>query len=577
MEEQGQLLSSWKEISTYLGRTIRTCQRLEAAMGLPVHRLDGSPKAHVFAYKKELDAWLAQKVGERTRIRKRRLALYGLGGLAAVIVSAALLIGFLGPKKAPPAAVSPPPGISIAVLPFENLSPDERGQTLGDGIAEAVAGALQKVSGVNVIGRRSAYSLRGQKADERKIGQMLHARYVLEATYQILGDRLRMNASLVSTENGLTSWSEKYDKKMDDLFEVQDEIAISVAENLKVKLGAGGATALRERPTADAEAYLLYLEGRGLLLRPSPDSPGKALARFEQALRRDPSFAPAYAGIALVHANLVSLFVATPNDGYPKAKAALEKALALAPDLPEANALKAWVQFIFEWNWDAAGKSFQRALELDPGDALTRGMHAMFLLSQERFKEAGSEIERALAAEPLSPMLYNYSLWIYATSGQPQEALKKVRQILLIEPDFEFAYSGAALAYLRLGRYAEAVDMLEKGIKIRHIPGRPESAQVVGYMKLGEREKARTAYDTLLKARESGSAIVSAVLLGWAAASLGDMDQAFAWLDTAYAERDPHLPLIGVYAKSFAPELARDPRFASFLDRLGLGPQIRAR
>ena len=572
MEEQGQLLASWKEISSYLGRTVRTCQRLEAGMGLPVHRLDGSPRAHVFAYAHELDAWLAQKVGERAQhARRRRLALYAVTGLAVVAVGIGVLISALGSKKAPGAAAPRPAGVSIAVLPFEDLSVDKSWEPLGDGIAEAIAGALQRIGGISVTGRMSAISFKGRKVDAIEIGRKLRVKHVLEATFQVVGDRLRLHADLVSAETGFRMWSsENYDRKLDDIFEIQDEIAASVAEKLRVTLLAGEGPVSRKRPAIDTEAYLLYLKGRGFLVQTWPESPRRALACFEQALDREPGFAPAYAGIAMVHANSVSMFVASPTEAGPKAKAAIDKALALDPDLAEANALKAWAQFLFEWDWDAAGRSFLRALELDPGDALTRGMYAMFLLSRREFPQARDEIEIALAAEPLTPMLYNYFMWISATSGRSEEALERASQALRIEPNLEFAYTGAGLAYYRLGRYAEGVKMCEKGRELPHIPGRPESALVIGYMKTGDRKAARSTYERLLEYREGKKVLVSAVLLGWAASALGDKERAIGWLETAMKERDPHIPLVRVYAESFAPELARDPRFLEICDRLRL-------
>lgn len=572
IEEPVQLLSSWKEIAAYLGRTVRTCQRLEVAMGLPVHRLDGSPKAHVFAYKSELDAWMAQKVGERAqRSRRRRLALFALTGLAVVAVATGVLISVRGPKRAPEAAAPLPAGISIAVLPFEDLSVDKRWGPLGDGIAEAIAGALQRVGGISVTGRMSALSFKGRKVDAIEIGRRLRVKHVLEATFQVVDDRLRLHADLVSAETGFRIWSsENYDRKLDDIFEIQDEIATSVAGKLRARLLAGEGQASRKRPTTDTEAYLLYLKGRGHLVQPSPESPRQALVCFEQALDRDPGFAAAYAGIAMVHANTVSLFMAAPNEAGPKAQAAVGKALALEPDLAEAHALKAWVQFLFEWDWDGAGRSFRRALELNPGDALTRGMYAMFLLSRREFQDARDEIDLALTAEPLMPMLYNYDLWISATSGRSEEALARASQALRLEPNFEFAYSGAGLAYYRLGRYAEGVKMLEKGRDLPHIPGRPESALVMGYMKIGDREAARLAYDSLLQHREGKKVLVSAVLLGWAAYALGDRERALSWLETAVKERDPHMPLVRAYAESFAPELAADPRFLEICDRIRL-------
>ncbi|HOW86658.1 MAG TPA: tetratricopeptide repeat protein [Candidatus Aminicenantes bacterium] len=562
MSEQREVLSSWKEISAYLKRTPRTCQRFENEMGLPVHRLDGSAKARVFAYSDELDAWLAQKVDEHEQAprKSRRLAILGLAGAGAVAAVAAILILAL---KAGPAAGS------IAVLPFDDLSPGPGSEELAAGLTEDITDGLGRIHGLRVTGRVTASVVKKMGLDARRTGRALKVRYLIEGSTRVAGPRLRAVARLVEARNGFVLWAEDFDRPKEDFFAVKDGIASSVAARLGIVLSAREESALRERPTADMQAYELYMTGRYLLGRPKPEAPGLALRYFEEALRRDPKFALAKVGIAWFHINMATLLLARPNDMGPKAEAAAREALALGPDLAEAHAVNAWVQFIYGWNWDAAEADFQRALELDPADGMTRGWYAYFLFSRRRFKEARKEIGRALAAEPLTPYLHGLSMWIHVHTGGTEEALKEFRKVQAIEPDFSFAYFGAGLATLIEGRIDESIEMFKKSCLLPGTRGWPEAGLAVAYLKKGDRKSAADVYGNLLREWEK-TGLVSAVHVAWAAAAMGDIDRALELLRTAVRERDPSVVVVHVATETSLPRLARDPRFLAVLDEVGL-------
>lgn len=569
MAEQGQQLNSWKEIAAYLQRTVRTCQRLEAS-GLPVHRLDGSAKAHVFAYAKELDAWLAKKVEEERPPRRRRGLALAVVGAAAIVVAVVLIIVKV-PRARRPGTVEGTEAAmrSVAVLPFRDLSPDQKWGYLAEGIAEEIHNVLEGIRGLRVCGRTSAFAAAGRNLEAREIGRLLSVQYIVEGTLQVVGERLRARARLIDAESGLEVWAEPHDRPLGDLFAIEDEIARSLAVPLSVAPLAGREAGTSRRSTADKEAYDLYLKGRYRLFRPQPESLQEALDYFEKARGRDKGFALAYAGIAWAYINMQTNFLKPPAEVFPKAKAAVEQALALDPGLAEAHALNAWVQFQYEWKWDEAEKSFLRALELRPGEPLTRGMHAIFLMSRRRFEEARAEIDLALATDPLTPVLYAYSMWIHVTSGRSDDVLEEFARFRRLEGDFEFAFTGAGLAYLCLGRYGEAETMFKEAAQRPHVPGAAEVGLLVCELKKGDRRAAEAIYGRLTQARQR-SVPVSSVFLGWAAAALGLADQVFEWAETAIEERDPHIPFLDDYAETFTPEFARQPRFLALLDRIGL-------
>jgi TolB-like protein len=567
MADKQETLFSWKEIAAYLNRTERTCQRLERGMGLPVHRLDGSPKARVFAYPKELDAWLSEMIHERERRRKTRRLLFLLPAL--VIAGAAVILdGVLGGRKPAPDATPVPAEPSVAVLVHDLILEPGR-EHLPDGIAEAVRSALSRVRELRVTGKTSSDAVRDRKLDVREVGRLLGVKNVLELGVQLARENLRITAQLVNAEDGFVLWSETYDKRTQDIFGIEDEITRAIMDQLKIKLAAGEAIALAKAPTTNLEAYDLYLKGRYHVGRPRPDAQAEALRFFEEALSQDPNFALPYVGIAQAYMNMQTLFMRPATEVCPKAKAAVKRALELDPDLAEAHAIMAWVQFLFDFDLEAADKSFRRALDLKPGDALTRGMYAYSLSARRRFEEARREIKSALAMDPLIPVLYGYSIWIHLFGGRNEDVLEEFSQVQRIEPDLEGTLFGAAMAYLNLGRLKESVETFQRARLVPHYTGRPEAGLAVAYLKLGDRRAAEALYVELVE-KWKKSRFASPVHLAWVAAALGNLDAASDWLELAVKEHDPSVVVLQVTAEASAPDVARDPRLLAILDRLHL-------
>jgi len=468
-----------------------------------------------------------------------------------------------------PSAAVPKAAPSIAVLPFTDMSAEKDQDYFGEGIAEELINALTHIQGLRVVARTSAFALKGENLDIREIGRKLDVKAVLEGSVRKAGNRLRVTAQLINVEDGFHLWSERFDREMNDIFAIQDEISTAIVDNLKVKLQAGEKTALRKCSTDDPEAYSLYLKGLYFAARPSPESYGKALNSFRAACDKDPNFALAHSGIASVFAGLGIMNLAPPAEMWPKAKAALQKALELDENLAEAHAVAAMLAFWYEWDWDAAGRSFNRVLTLNPGDAFSHGNRGWFCLNRRRFDEAIREVKKALELDPLMPLYYAWSVGLHWSAGRPDEALQEFAKALEIDPNLGLAYFHAGMAYMLKGLLEEALDTWEKGKKLVVFPGWMEAGIGLIYLRKGDCEKAAQILEEMIENKKKVKN-VSATCIAWLAGALGKLDLAFEFLDRAYEERDILMPFIHVYTEFMCPALSADPRFKDILAKMKL-------
>jgi tetratricopeptide (TPR) repeat protein len=405
--------------------------------------------------------------------------------------------------------------------------------------------------------------------DIREIGRKLDVKAVLEGSVRKAGNRLRVTAQLINVEDGFHLWSERYDREIADIFAIQDDITSAIVDSLKVTLKLGEKTALRKRSTENPEAYSLYLKGLYFYARPSPESYGKALDSFQAAIAKDPGFALAYAGMADLFGGLGVLNLAPPAEMFPKAKAALEKALSLDQDLAEAHAVAANVAFWYEWDWEAAGRSFDRALSLNPGDAMSHGQRALFYLNRRRFGEAIREIRKALELDPIMPIYHAWSVCIHWSIGKPDQALEEFAKAMEIDPNNGLAYFHAGVAYAQKGLFDEALETFEKGRKLVIFPGWAEINIGLIYLKKADRERAELILEEMIEERKKIKNL-SATCIAFLAAELGKVDLALEFLNKAYEERDSVMVFINIYADIFSPVMSADPRFRAVLERMNL-------
>ncbi|MGV8041928.1 MAG: protein kinase [Thermoanaerobaculaceae bacterium] len=474
-----------------------------------------------------------------------------------------------------PEAVAPAPSAqarapvpSIAVLPFVDMSSDKNQDFFGEGIAEELIHALARIQGLRVVARTSAFAFKDKRLDVREIGRILNVDAILEGSVRAAGSRLRITAQLINVKDGFHLWSERFDRDAGDIFAIQDELSLAIVDHLKVTLGVGERDAIQKRSTTDHEAYNLYLKGLYYLARPRPDLVQRALGLFQEALARDPGFAKAHAAIGKAFAMLGNFNFAPPTEVYPKAKAAIQKALALDDRLGEAHAIAATVAFWYDWDWAAAEEGYRRNLALNPGDAFSHGDHAWFLLTRRRFDESLREIKRALDLDPLMPLFYGWSVGLHCAVGQLDEALREFERAKEIDPTFGLPYFHAGMAYHGKGMLDKAMEVLQQGVKIAPHPGWAEGMISMIRMQQGTPEEARRILDGMIAQRPAVN--VSCMALAWATANLGDLDGAFRWLEEAIRERDTLVAFVHIYTPAVAPSMLTDRRYDALLARLKL-------
>ena len=485
------------------------------------------------------------------------------------VLSALQSEGVRAPSAAGAGAPLPDAIPSIAVLPFAEMSPAKDQDYFGEGLAEELIHALARLQGIKVVARTSAFALKGMKLDLREVGKMLGVGAILEGSVRKAGNRLRVTAQLIDARTGLHLWSERFDREERDIFDIQDEISLAIVEHLKVTLLAGEKIALQKRTTSDTEAYNLYLKGLYFVARPNPESYAKALHFFQAAADQDPNFALAYTGMAGVFGGLGVMNLAPPDEMWPKAKAAIQKALSLDADLAEAHAAAASLAFWYEWDWDAAGRSFDRMLSLNPGDAMSHGTRGWFCLNRRRFDEAIREVKKALELDPLMPLYYGWSVGLHWSVGRNDEALSEFDKALEIDPNNGLAYFHGGAAHYLKGRLDEAIGIFEKGKKLFAPPGWAEGMLGLIYVRKGDRERAARILEETIEGKKT-VAHTSSVAIAWLAAELGKLDLAFELLDKGYKERDTLMAFIHVYTEIFSPVLAADPRFKGVLAKMKL-------
>ena len=517
----GERLESWKEIATYLGREVRTVQRWALDRGLPVHRLPGGDRPRVFSLKSEVDNWL-----------------HG------------------GPSRRPDGHTT------VAVLPFLNLSGDPEGQFFGDGLADDVINALVKIPGLRVTARTSSFFFGDRGRDVREIGRRLGARWLIEGSVRRDGGRVRVSAQLVNAGDGFHAWSEVFDRKLTDLFSIQDDIAEAIASALQMKLAIGR---LSGRPTADLQAYDLWVKGRSISYQFTPAALALARDCYDAAIARDPSFARPYFGLADLLFNGVQFGLVPSQGALPTIHSAITRSLQLDDGFHEAHALMGVVRGILDYDWVGAAASFQRALELGPGSATVLIQHAWYhLVPRMEIARAVEQAQQAVTLDPLSPRVHGQLGLVWMTARDYTRAVQECRVAVDLAPGLWWTHWVYGTALLLQGRFAQGLRESRRLYEEIHHP------MVVGAMALiAGLMLRRTLARTFVEELEAMSRTMDVPPTAFALAyiGLGD-DRMFEWLNKAIDARDPvmtHLPSMPLYDG-----IRDDPRFKALLVRMNL-------
>jgi serine/threonine-protein kinase len=469
-------------------------------------------------------------------------------------------------EQVPSAVLSPVSEKSIAVLPFLNMGGDEESEYFSDGITEEIINALAQVPSLRVASRTSSFNLKGTTKSIPEIGESLRVATVLEGSVRQAGTRLRITAQLVSAKDGYHLWSQRWDREMEDVFAIQDEIAHAIVNTLKVTL-FGGADQLIVKPgTSNPEAYELYLKGRYFWGKRTRDGFRKGVEHFERAIAIDGNYALAYAGLADSYSLLGWYRYHASEKVYHAAKAAAERAVQIDPTLAEGHTSLAYAEFLYGWDWARAEAAFERAIRANPGYPTARHWYGEFLMAQARFEEAQEELARGQVLDPLSLSMGTGAGWVLYFMGRYDEAIAQYERVLELDPDFIILPWFLGPAYVERGRFDDAVALYHHWLdRSKGYPGF-RALLTYAYAKAGRLDAARETFTALDQQRQERR--VPADFMALALTGLGEVDQAFQWLDRALAERAWTLVLLKVDPpfRSLWP----DPRFARLLERIKL-------
>jgi TolB-like protein/class 3 adenylate cyclase/Tfp pilus assembly protein PilF len=463
--------------------------------------------------------------------------------------------------------------LSIAVLPFTDLSPEKNNEYFADGLAEELLNVLSKIQGVRVASRTSAFSFKGTRLDLPSVANKLNVATILEGSVRIAGKRVRVGARLVRTATDSQLWSQSYDRELDDIFAVQDEIAQAVVAELRATLLGGkqdaSATAqLRAEVLAaasgrgkDAVAYELYLHGRFCADRFTPEDAATGIGYYQRAVALDPGFALAWAWLARAYADQAAYAWAPAAEAFERARDAAELSLHLNPDLAEGHAVLGLCRLAKDRNWRGAEASFRRALELAPGNALVLRHAAIMAACLGRDDESIALLQRAVTLDPLSVPLLRLLGQRCLYAGLLADAETALDKVFELNPRGGFTHYWLGMNHLLHGRRAEALSMFKREVN----PVFALLGLAVGEHALGHRSEAEAALQELITRHADGAAFQ----IAGASAFLGATDQAFAWLDRAYTELDPGL--VEIMAEILLRDIHGDPRWPVFLEKIGLG------
>jgi TolB-like protein/Tfp pilus assembly protein PilF len=453
---------------------------------------------------------------------------------------------------------------SIAVLPFEDMSPQKDQEYFCDGIAEELINALSHIKDLHVVARTTAFSFKGANQDLREVGRKLNVNTVLEGSIRKAGNRLRITAQLIDVVNGYHLWSEKFDREMGDIFAIQDEISMGIVENLKLKLLPAEKATIEKRYGRDPEAYNLYLRGLYFYNKASPEGFEKGLQYFQEAIDKDPSFALPYTGLAMVFLTYGMLGFLPPKEHLAKSKAALRKALELDDSLAEAHFIAGGIAHNVEWDWKAAENHFEKALALNPGMAVCRAYYAWFLIAMGRFSEAIMQIKKAQEIDPLTPIYYAMGTGIHCTAGKLDEGIDQFHRAIELEPNFPLAYMHGARLYLAKGMIEEARSAYEKSLTLVPYWAAAEVGLGLIYNLRGEKEKAEKLLEEFIERKKK--MYVSSSIIAGLACELDQWEKALDFLEMAFEERDGFMSYLQVFAE-FA-KLRSDERVKPLLRRM---------
>jgi TolB-like protein/DNA-binding winged helix-turn-helix (wHTH) protein/Flp pilus assembly protein TadD len=514
------------------------------------------------------------KIGAGHEIRKDGLTMVTatpqprVGPTRRIIIVLAIVLGLLTlavwqfrSRGRVPASIR-----SLAVLPLDNLSGDASQGYFADGMTDELITDLSQISALRVISRTSVMVYKGARKPLPQIARELNVDAVVEGTVLRSGDHVRITAQLIDASTDKHLWSQSYEGELRDTLALQNRVASAIADQIRINLTPQEQAALKNVKVVNPEAYQSYLKGRYFWNKRTADGLKVALAYFNQAVEEDPKYAQAYSGLADTYALLGDwqYAVMTPKEAFPKAKAAAIKALELDNTLGEAHNSLAFILDGFDWDLDAGGNEFRRAIELNPGYATAHHWYAWHLSLLGQYDEAIKEMRKAANLDPLSLIINADLAELLVLAHSYDESIQQSRKTIEMDPNFALAHNQLAQAYLQKHMYDEAVAELQKAVQLSGRSPTCIANLARAYVASGKKSEAVQLMNELKKRASPGYSNASEIAMIYA--SFGDMDQAMNWLEKGYEERfNP-----GVLLRPGFDPLRSDSRFQNLVHRIGL-------
>src|SRR5213592_1334900 len=517
------------------------------------------------ALAEDLERWLkhepirARHTGVFTHARKWVRRNPSIAAMTATLLALAVPLGVVIWKSDQLFRASQfnPPEKSIAILPFLDLSQAKDQEYFCDGISEEILDTLAKVDGLRVLGRTSSFSFKGKSTGASEVGKKLNVENVLEGTLSREGNRIRVTAELINARNGFHLWSETYEREVQGVFALQDEITRAIVEALKIKLAVSPPV----HEQRNTEVYDLYLQGLFFSNKSSEADLRRALRFFQGALEKDPTFSRAWTGIAKVWYFLADVYV-RPFEAYPASREAALKAIALDEKDAEAHCYLSEAKRVLDWDLAGENAELQHALQLDPNSAPAHFFLSLLPLFRGELPEGLRLVLEAEKLDPVSPIISYVATAAYLANDRIDDAINEGQRTLLLDTNYFYLDSNLAAAYRDKGNFAEAIALYTKSQEATRLPS---SGLAITYARMGRQTEARNILAQLVQAREKR--YVSAPLIAAVATAFGDKEEAFRWLERAYAEHSGVLQCI-----AFLPEFRElhfDARFPHLLRRIG--------
>ncbi len=483
--------------------------------------------------------------------------------LLALALAASLFLLWVRQTPAP-SPVPPSAPTFVAVLPLKDLSPESGGEFFAEGMTEALITDLAKVRSLRVISRRSVETFRDSEASLAEIAGRLGVEALVEGSVLRSGGRVRISVQLVHVATDSHLWAESYEREWADVLALQGEVARAIAREVRAAMSPEDEERLADARRLDPEVHETYLRARHFLNKWSRDALEESIELFRHAIELDPSYAPAYAGLADAHSFLGGFNFVSAEEAFPQARAAARKALELDPGLGEAHLALAYVAFLGDLDWTSAAEHLRHALVLNPSYAQAHERRSYFLTCMGLFDEAVEDARRALELDPLTSTTHMHLGWVYWNAGRYELSIAQLQRTLGLDPDLSRAHAILAWSYAKLGRFTEAIAEAEEYLERT---GGEDGLSTLGWVQgvAGEHEAARATLTRLFARSEERYTSPYDVAIVYA--GLGEADHALEWLEKAWEARTADLVYLGV--EPFFDTLRGDPRYRDLQERVG--------